>query len=270
VPDQQFSGTNLAQIFNRLISCPALENKNSAAVAGGALRLSLDSNGTSVYASQSELITRRSPTYPELIRGIPDMRYINREVRIREVAHALDFKFDGPSKIHCWHPDRHKRGDRTASVGIRTSNNTVKCFGCVSKPMGPIDLVMDVLDTAAADAALWIAARFTVPSVPRRRPVPKLDAPYRVGYEHGIGLLIRSGLWGTLSEAARCIAPVLLGMAEKVSPASQDFTLQMSYVAISRFSGVRSHRAIRKALVELADIGFSPPALRRPTAPSGA
>jgi hypothetical protein len=194
--------------------------------------------------------------------GIPDMRYINREVRIREVARALDLKLDGPSKIHCWHPDRHKHGDRTASVGIRASNNTVKCFGCDSKPLGPIDLVMDVLHIAAADAALWIATRFTVPSVPRRRPVPKPHASYRVGYENGIGLLVRSGLWGTLSEAARCIAPVLLEMAEKVSPASEEYTLQMSYVAISRFSGVRSPRAVRKALVELADIDF----LRQPWA----
>jgi len=128
--------------------------------------------------------------------------------------------------------------------------------------MGPIDLVVDVLHISAADAALWIAARFKVPSVPRRRPIPKADAPYRVGYESGIGLLVRSGLWGTLSEAARCIAPVLLEMAEKASPASQEFTLQMSYAAISRFSGVRSHRAIRKALVGLADIGF----LRQPSA----
>jgi hypothetical protein len=184
------------------------------------------------------------------------MRYINREVRIIEVARALDLTLDGPTKIHCWHPDRHKHADRTASVSIRTSNNTVKCFGCGSKPIGPIDLVMDVLDMSAADAALWIAARFPVPSVPRRRPVPKPHASYRVGYENGIGLLVRSGLWGTLSEAARCIAPVLLEMAERVSPGSGEFILQMSYVAICRFSGVRSHRAVRKALVELADIGF--------------
>jgi len=74
---------------------------------------------------------------------------------------------------------------------------------------------MDVLDVSAADAALWIAARFTVPSVLGCRPVPKPPAPYRVGYENGIGLLIRSGLFGTLSEAARCVAPVLLERAER-------------------------------------------------------
>jgi hypothetical protein len=185
------------------------------------------------------------------------MRYINREVRIVEVARKLDLRLDSLSKIHCWHPDRHHHGDRTASVGIRNSNNTAKCFGCNSRPMGPIDLVMDVLDLShPADAAVWIANRFPVPSIPRRQPHRQANAPYRVGYEQGLGLLVRSGLWATLSEAARCIAPVLLEMAERVSPASAEFALQMSYVGISRFSGVRSHRAVRNALIELAEIGF--------------
>jgi hypothetical protein len=195
--------------------------------------------------------------------GIPDMRYINRQVRIVEVARALDLRLDGRSKIHCWYPNRHQHGDRTASVGIRAGNNTVKCFVCDLKPMGPIDLVMDVLGTSSpADAALWIAARFNVPSIPRRRPTTKTLGSYRVGCEQGLGLLVRSGLWGTLSEAARCIAPVLLEMAEKSTPAAADLTLQISYVGISRFSGIRSHRAIRHALVELTEIGF----LRQPCA----
>ena len=233
---------------------------------GGALRLSLNSYARNSREGQSEPrlpIAARATSATEPVRGIPDMRYINREVRIIEVARALDLRLDGKTKIHCWHPDRHQHGDRTASVGIRTINNTVKCFVCDLRPMGPIDLVMDVMHmTHPADAALWIAARFDVPFVPRRRPVRPANASYQVGYEHGIGLLVRSGLWGTLSEAARCIAPVLLEMAEKVSPGREEFALQMSYVAISRFSGVRSHRAIRKALLELTELGF----LRQPCA----
>jgi hypothetical protein len=61
------------------------------------------------------------PTLNQTLRasGIPDMRYINREVRIVEVARKLDLRLDRPSKVHCWHPDRHQHGDRTASVGIR-------------------------------------------------------------------------------------------------------------------------------------------------------
>jgi hypothetical protein len=196
-------------------------------------------------------------------KGILDMRHINREVRIAEVARKLNLRLDGSSKIHCWHPDRHHNGDRTASVGIRAANNTAKCFGCHIGPLGPIDLVMDVLGIASpADAALWIADRFPVPTIPARRPIPSLDAPYHIGYERGLGLLVRSGLWGTLSEAARCVAPVLLEKAEKVFPTDDELTLQISYVGIARFSGVKSHRAIRKALVELGEIGF----LRMPCA----
>jgi hypothetical protein len=187
--------------------------------------------------------------------GIPDMRYINRQIRIFEVARALDLRTEGSTKIHCWHPGRHQHGDRTASVGIRTVNNTVKCFVCDFNPMGPIDLVMDVLSISPGEAALWIADRFKVPLLPRRR-LSTPAAPFRVGHERGLGLLIRSGLWGTLSQAARCVAPVLLEMASQDVSSEQELTLQISYAGISRYSGVRSHRAIRAALVDLAEIGF--------------
>src|SRR5438067_587179 len=107
--------------------------------------------------------------------GIPDMRHINCHVPVFELAGALELRLDGAGKIHCWHPERHKNGDRSASVGIRTGNNTVKCFGCDSKPMGPIDFVMDVLGLAAADAALWIAGRFDVPTIPAGKRLAEAD-----------------------------------------------------------------------------------------------
>jgi len=52
------------------------------------------------------------------VRGIPDMKYINRKVPIAEVARSLDLRLDGANKIHCWYPERHQHGDRTASVGF--------------------------------------------------------------------------------------------------------------------------------------------------------
>jgi hypothetical protein len=131
----------------------------------------------------------------------------------------------------------------------------VKCFVCDFNPMGPIDLVVAVLSISLGDAALWIANQFEVPLVPRRR-LSTPAAPFRVGHERGLGLLIRSGLWRTLSQAARCIAPVLLEMAGQDLSSEQELTLQMSYAAISQYSGVRSHRAIRAALVALTEIGF--------------
>lgn len=95
---------------------------------------------------------------PQQVASIPDMRFINRKAPIADVARALDLRLEGKSKIHCWHSVRHQHGDRTASVRVWSSHNTVKCFGCDSKPMSLIGLVMDVLEMSSpADAALWIA-----------------------------------------------------------------------------------------------------------------
>jgi hypothetical protein len=190
-------------------------------------------------------------------RGIPDIRFINQDVPVAEVAAALDLRFDGRRKIHCWHPDRHKNGDRTASVGIRSTNNTVKCFGCDSKPMGPIDMVMDVLSLSTADAALWVAARFDVPTIPARKHLTdSARRRDRVGLARGLGLLIRSGLWATLSEAAQAIAPVLLELSEKQQPSDDKSTVKISYLGMARYSGVRSPNSIRKALVALSEVSF--------------
>jgi hypothetical protein len=112
--------------------------------------------------------------------GIPDMRFINRQVPIVDVARKLDLLLEGSSMIHCWHPEHHQHGDRTASVGIRASNNTVKCFGCDSRPMGPVDLVMDVHGMASpADAALWIALTLSKP-----RPAARRRGALGVGQAH--------------------------------------------------------------------------------------
>ena len=133
----------------------------------------------------------------------------------------------------------------------------VKCFGCDLGPIGPINLVMDVRGVNAGDAAIWIAERFDVPTIPAGK---RLEEPDRwrgpVGYEGGLELLVRSGLWGTLSEAARSIAPVLLHMSEKKEPTDQESSIRMSYVGISRYSGVKSPNSLRRALLELGEIGF--------------
>src|ERR1022692_4534979 len=100
--------------------------------------------------------------------GIPDLRYINRKIPVADVARALDLRFGVNGNIHCWLPERHQHGDRTASVGIRRTNNTAKCFGCGVGPLGPVDLVMVVLGIKSPGAAAhWIAERFDVPDLPR-------------------------------------------------------------------------------------------------------
>jgi hypothetical protein len=185
------------------------------------------------------------------------MRFINRRVPISDVARALDLRLDGAGKIHCWHADRHQHGDRTALVNIRRRHNTVKCLGCDSRPMGLIDLVMDVLGLAVGDAAMWISERFEVPTIPAgKRPTEPDRSRGPVGYERGLELLVRSGLFGTLSEPARSIAPVLLAMSEEKAPIGQELSVRISYAAIARYSGVRSPNTIRRALLELAELGL--------------
>ena len=117
--------------------------------------------------------------------------------------------------------------------------------------------MIDVLKTSAADAALWIAARFDVPAIPARKRLAGRRQPRdRVGYEHGLGLLIRSGLGARLPEAARAIGPVLLELAERHLPCDEESTIRISYAGITRYSGIRSPNSIRKALVALSEIGF--------------
>jgi hypothetical protein len=110
---------------------------------------------------------------------------------------------------------------------------------------------------APGAAALWIAARFKVPMIPAGKGLAAADRSRRpVGYESGLELLIHSGLWGSLSEATRAIAPVFLTLSEKEKPTDEKLWLQISYAGIARYSGIRSPNAIRSALVELGELGF--------------
>ena len=91
------------------------------------------------------------------------MAFINQRVPVAELARALDLRFGSNGHIHCWHPERHKNGDKTASVAINVQQNYLKCFGRAIPPLHPINLVMDVRQIEAHLAAQWIAERFDVP-----------------------------------------------------------------------------------------------------------
>jgi hypothetical protein len=191
--------------------------------------------------------------------GIPDFGWINKNLAIAEVAGALGLKVGTNGLIHCWHPDKHQFGDRTASVAIRQTNNTAKCFGngCGVGPFGPIDLVRDVLGfDSPLEAGVWIAERFPVRCVKARK---HLEQPRRLilraGFEGVFGLLVQSGVWARLLPATRSIIPVLLTFAER-DPGKTTYRLTMSYRAISRYSGIKSPNAIKAALKELEELGW--------------
>ena len=186
--------------------------------------------------------------------GIPDLSWINRELPIADVVKALDLRVGEGGKIHCWHPERHKSGDRTASVGIQKPVNRVKCFGCGTRPMSVVDLVMDATGTDAAGAAQWIEKHFEVRRIPKRRHLQDARPKHwcDVGHEQPIELLVKSGIWGALSPQAQRIAPVLNCLATKAD--GNTFRIQISYRAIMRYSGVKSPNSVAKALKQLAEI----------------
>ena len=187
---------------------------------------------------------------------VPDLRYVNRKIPIAWIAHALELHFGEKGNIHCWRPHLHQNGDRTASVGIRKANNTVKCFGCGVGPLGPVNLVMEILGlTNPGEAARWIAQRFQVPDLPPGKHLVQRERRNLYGFEGGLGLLIRSGLWPQLSPTARHLVPVLLDFAEQDS-GKQTFTITMSYRAMARYAGVASPNAIASALRELQQINW--------------
>jgi hypothetical protein len=187
--------------------------------------------------------------------GIPDMRFINRRISITDVAKCLDLRYGNNGLLHCWRPELHQNGDRTASVSIHKRKNYVKCFGCSIGRLGPIDLVMSVLDMQNPGAAArWIAERFVVPDLPRGRHLVRPERKiFQFGFESPIGLLVQSGLWAELSLTARSLVPVFLELAERIA-GKQELTIKISYRSLARFSGVASPNAIRKALRELMEI----------------
>jgi len=119
---------------------------------------------------------------------------------------------------------------------------------------------MDVLKlTGVGEAARWIAERFTIPELARgKHLIQPQRRIFQVGFESDIGLLVRSGLWAQLSPPARSIVPVFLELANR-GPGKQTYTIQISYRALGRFSGIASHRAIAGVLRELQDIHWLAP-----------
>jgi len=184
--------------------------------------------------------------------GIPDARWINRELNITDVARELECRLGAHNKIHCWHPEKHQNGDRTASVGIHTPTNRVKCFGCNSGLMSVLDLVIDVLGITVTEAIRWLDARFAIPRIPKGRQLKEPErARFQVGQESPMELLVRSGVWARLSPSAQRILPALLNFAE--TDEKRRYRVKMSYRGVMRYSGVRSHNAVNAALKELRE-----------------
>jgi hypothetical protein len=187
--------------------------------------------------------------------GIPDARWINRELKVADVASELGCRLGDYDKLHCWHPERHKNGDRSPSVGINRKANQVKCFGCNSMPMSVIDLVMDHRGVSVTEAIRWLDGRFEIPRIPKGKHLSEPDRPrFQVGHEAPMELLVRSGVWARLSPSAQRIFPVLLSLAELVEPRERRrYRVTISYRALMRYSGVRSYNSVSAAVREFRE-----------------
>jgi hypothetical protein len=196
------------------------------------------------------------PGPPSVGEGIPDLKWINRHLPITDAARKLELRFGAGGMIHCWHPERHQHRDRTPSVSIRRRNNTIKCFGCGTRPMTVVDLVMDARGFSVADAARWLDQNFAVRRIPPRKHLAEAGSrrPYLVGMEQPLELLVQSGIWARLSVPAQRIVPVLLSFAE--SAGLERFEVTISYRGLTRYSGLKSFSAVSKGLEELSEIGW--------------
>jgi hypothetical protein len=66
---------------------------------------------------------------------LPSMKWLREQVPIGDLVQHPGLKRRG-KYLHCWHPEKHKHGDRTPSVGIDVRRNKVHCFVCGFEPCG--------------------------------------------------------------------------------------------------------------------------------------
>ena len=87
-----------------------------------------------------------------------------RDLSIEEVAQQLGMQVNVHHKALCpFHDDHH------ASLSFNTRKNTCRCFVCMEKSLGPIDLVMKQKHVDFLVACHWLADRFGI-DIKGRKP----------------------------------------------------------------------------------------------------
>jgi hypothetical protein len=175
-------------------------------------------------------------------------------VPIRDVAVQLGLRITG-NMVHCWRPENHQHGDRTASVGLHQRRNTAKCFVCDARPLSTIDFVMSVRGLDFPAALEWVTSHYEVPTVAKGQHIQhpgRWPERYRVGASgSALEMLIRSGIWASLTPAQRSIVPVLDTF---VDVATRKVTI--SYRGMMRYAGVRSQSTVSTALKQFQALRF--------------
>ncbi|WP_263369110.1 hypothetical protein [Edaphobacter dinghuensis] len=186
--------------------------------------------------------------------SIPDLQYIRENVSIIAVARELGLTVNG-YRARCWRTENHRNGDADPSMAFRKKQNTGRCFICDPRTWSNIDLVMLVRDCKLREAIAWITDRFPVPSLPKGAHIKKRESwspCYRASdTDSVVGMLVRSGLWSTLSNAERSILPVL---SEFMS--CDTGLAEISYRGLMQHSGVGSQATIAAALQHFEQMRF--------------
>lgn len=184
----------------------------------------------------------------------PDFEYIKTKIPIVAVARQLGLTVSG-YRARCWRTESHRNGDANPSIGFQKKQNRGRCFVCDPHSWSTIDLVMAVLGYELPAAISWITARYSVPSLPKGTHVKKREAwnpRFRSGDTRDVvEMLVRSGLWATLSHAERSILPAFTTFADKDSGLAT-----ISYRGLMRYSGVGSSATIADALKHFEQMKF--------------
>jgi hypothetical protein len=190
--------------------------------------------------------------------AMPDMKFINSQIPILEVARELGLAVGG-KKATC--PECKKRR-LTFSVKL----NCWRCWNCdpVGKRKTVIDLVMFILNVDAFNAAAWISKRWNVVSQVqversenkhglskhvyrrvRQIPVPERDKP-------SLQAVVTSPGWREMSLSARVVAMTLLALARM----DEKNSVTISRKELSYLTGITDPNTLAKANREVQAIGL--------------
>jgi hypothetical protein len=189
---------------------------------------------------------------------MPDMKFINSQIPILEVARALGLEVRG-RKATC--PECKKRR-LTFSVKF----NRWRCWNCdpAGKRKTVIDLVMFILNLDAFNAAAWISKRWSVVGqvqmersenqrgltkhVYRRVrsiPIPERDKP-------SLQAVVMSPGWREMALSARVVAMTLLALARM----DEKNSVTIDREGLSDLTGITDPNTLAKANREVQAIGL--------------
>ena len=190
--------------------------------------------------------------------AMPDMKYINREVPILEVARELGLEVRG-RKATC--PECKKK-----RLTFSVKHNRWRCWNCdpAGKRKTAIDLVMFILNVDAFNAAAWISERWHVAGQVqiersenrrgltkrayrrvRNIPVPERDKP-------NMQALVTSPGWREMILSARVVGLTLLALARM----DANNSVTISRKELSDLVGITDPSTLARANREVKAIGL--------------